>query len=315
MHKEYRNHTIVFYNVENLYDTVDDPGVKDSEFTPFGEKNWTEERLRKKLSDLAETISGISVKHPLIVGLTEVENRNVVQQLLDTEPLRNHSYELIHQDSPDNRGIDACLYYDRDHVKYLSHQFLRVHFPWNRDIKTRDVLFFECEIGGDELWVVVNHWPSRSSNSSEKKREFVAKTVKERIDQITSRNSDCKILVMGDFNDEPNNLSLERYLGAKRSKNIDEQELYNLAAELHSKGKGTCVHEGDWLMIDQMMINRTLLQNTNNGLGIKNNEMHIHDPKELIYRRRNFSQPNHTFSGDRYEGGISDHLPVYVKLE
>lgn len=315
MPQDHRNHTIVFYNVENLYNTIDDPGVRDSEFTPYGAKNWTADKLEKKLSDLSKTIDGISTKHPLIVGLTEVENREVVLQLLDTQPLSDYNYELIHQDSPDNRGIDTCLFYDKDFVSYKSHQFLRIHFPWNRDIKTRDVLFFECEIGKEELWVVVNHWPSRSSNDSERKREFVAKTVRERLDQISKRNPESKIIVIGDFNDEPNNLSINRHLGAKTNKSINDKELYNLTAPLLDKGEGTCVHEGEWLMFDQIMINRNLLQNTNNGIGIKNNEMHIHAPEELIYKRKNFCQPNHTYTNDRYEGGISDHLPVFVKLE
>lgn len=315
MKKDARKHTVVFYNVENLYDTTDNKRVKDSDFTPTGDKHWTLERLDKKLQDLARTIDSISSHHPIIFGLTEVENATVTQQLLDTNPLKNFNYRLIHQDSPDNRGIDTCLAYDEDYVKYISHQYLRVHFPWNRDIKTRDVLFFECEINGEEFWIVVNHWPSRSSNSSEKKRQHVAKTIREHLDQIIMKNPESKIIVMGDFNDEPNNLSIERYLGAKREKKIDKNEFYNLANELFESGKGTCVHDGDWLMIDQIMINRNLLQNNNLGLGVDKNEMYIHAPEELIFHKRDYSQPNHTYSGDKYEGGISDHLPVYIKLE
>lgn len=315
MKKDARRHTIVFYNVENLYDTLDNKKVKDSDFTPFGSKYWTPDRLNKKLKDLAETIHGISIHHPIVVGLTEVENAEVAQQLLETPPLSSHNYELLHQDSPDNRGIDTCLAFDTSYVKYQSHQFLRVRFPWNADIKTRDVLFFECEINDEEFWIVSNHWPSRSSNSSERKREFVAKTVRERLDQIMVRNPESKIIVMGDFNDEPNNFSLERHLRARLTKNIDETEFFNLAHELFEQGKGTCVHDGDWLMIDQFMINRNLLQNKNNGLSIRNNEMHIYAPENLIFRKKDYSQPNHTYSGNRYVGGISDHLPVYIRLE
>lgn len=315
MKKDARKHSVVFYNVENLYDTIDNKRVKDSDFTPMGDKHWTLERLDKKLNDLANTIHSISNHHPVLIGLAEVENAEVTQQLLDTHPLKNYQYKLIHQDSPDNRGIDTCLVYDEEYIKYLSHQYLRIHFPWNAAIKTRDVLFFECEINGEEFWIVVNHWPSRSSNSSEEKRAYVAKSVRERLDQIISSKPESKIIVMGDFNDEPNDLSVERYLGAKRDKKIDKNEFFNLANELFESGQGTCVHEEDWLMIDQIMINRNLLQNNNLGVSVRDNQMQIFAPEELIFHKREYSQPNHTYSGDKYEGGISDHLPVFITLD
>ncbi len=314
MKKNVHNHTIVFYNVENLYDTIDNKGVKDSDFTPGGAKHWTQERLEKKLVDLATTLDNIHSKHPIIVGLTEVENREVARQLMEKLAQEDCNYKLLHQDSLDVRGIDLCLIYDSSFVTYISHLYLRIDFPWNTDIKTRDVLFFECEINQEKLWVVVNHWPSRRSSSSDKKRNHVAKAVRARLDEIIRHDPDVKILVLGDFNDEPNDLSLERYLKAKRTKNIDNEELYNLATELHEKGVGTCVHDGEWLMIDQVLINRNLLQNKNDGISIKRNEMHIHAPASLLFHKRDYSQPDHTYSGDKYEGGISDHLPVYVKL-
>jgi endonuclease/exonuclease/phosphatase family metal-dependent hydrolase len=143
----------------------------------------------------------------------------------------------------------------------------------------------------------------------------VAKCVRERLDQVTARNPESKIIVMGDFNDEPSNLSLARHLKAKRSKNIDGKELFNLANDPYEKGEGTCVHDGDWLMIDQIMINRNLLQNNNDGLEVRKNKMYIHAPEELIFHKKDYSQPDHTYSGDRYEGGVSDHLPVYIKLD
>lgn len=312
--KDARKHTIVFYNVENLYDTIDDKHVKDSDFTPTGSKHWTEQRLEKKLKDLAQTIDSISPNHPIIIGLTEVENEGVTRALMNTSSLKEYGYELIHQDSPDVRGIDVCMLYDPAYIHYLSHEYLRIHFPWNEDIKTRDVLFFECEINDEHFWVVANHWPSRRSESSEKKRNHVAKLIREKLDEIMINNPSSKVMVMGDFNDEPNNLSLERHLRAKRSKNIDNRELFNLAAEHFEDGHGTCVHDGDWLMIDQFMINRNLLQNNNDGLEVRKNEMHILSSEDLLFHKRDYSQPDHTYSGDRYEGGISDHLPVYIKL-
>lgn len=311
-----KGHTLVFYNVENLYDTQDDPRTADTEFTPFGEKQWTPERLDKKLHDLSEVLMSISAKHPIVIGLTEVENREVVEQLTHTQRMSDVNYHIIHQESTDNRGIDLCLLYDQDHVTYLSHEYLRIHFPWNRDIKTRDVLFFECNIGGEHFWIVANHWPSRrkGSEETEKKRIHVAKSVRKKLDELIFKFPESKILVMGDFNDEPNDLSITRYLKAKSNKNIDDKELFNLSFEDFSKGLGSSTHEGQWIMIDQMMINRNFLQNRNEGLEIVNQKAEIFRPEELIFEQRKLEKPNQTYAGDHYVGGVSDHLPIYVKL-
>lgn len=294
---------------------MDDKGVSDGEFTPEGEKNWTESKYQKKLKDLAQTIQGLENKHPVIVGLTEVEDKGVVEDLINTYPLSEFKLEIIHQDSPDTRGIDTCLLYDKEHVKYLSHQYLRINFPWNLDIKTRDILFFECEMDNEHFWIVVNHWPSRRSESSEKKRIHVAISVQERIKSIMLKHPDSKCLMMGDFNDEPNNLSITRYLKAKSSKNISSDEFYNLAYVPFEKGKGSSVHEGNWLMIDQIMVNRAFLQNNNKGIGIRNESMKIGNDDTLIHRSKYEEKPNQTYLGDRYVGGISDHLPIYVILD
>ncbi|MCB9194840.1 MAG: hypothetical protein H6600_09720 [Flavobacteriales bacterium] len=311
-----KGHSIVFYNVENLYDTIDDPEVADTEFTPHGDKHWTSDRLQKKLDDIGEVLINIATKHPLIVGLTEVENREVVEQLLGTDVLKEINYQLIHQDSPDNRGIDLCLFYDEDLVEYISHQYLRIHFSWNPDIKTRDVLFFECKINNEHFWIVVNHWPSRRNGSeeTENKRVHVAKEVRKRLNYIMKNYSASKILVMGDFNDEPSDLSIVRHLKAKANKNIDEFELFNLSFADFEKDQGSSSHDGDWMMIDQMMINRNFLQNKNEGVGVANNKSYLFKDEMVIFRNKHFTKPNQTYAGDKYVGGVSDHLPVYIKL-
>lgn len=311
-----KGHSMVFYNVENLYDTIDDPEVADTEFTPHGDKHWTSDRLQKKLDDIGEVLINIAPKHPIIVGLTEVENREVVEQLLGTDVLKEINYQLIHQDSPDNRGIDLCLFYDEDLVEYISHQYLRIHFSWNPDIKTRDVLFFECKINNEHFWIVVNHWPSRRNGSeeTENKRVHVAKEVRKRLDYIMKNYSASKILVMGDFNDEPSDLSIVRHLKAKANKNIDELELFNLSFADFEKDQGSSSHDGDWMMIDQMMINRNFLQNKNEGVGVANNRSYLFKDEMVIFKNKHFTKPNQTYAGDKYVGGVSDHLPVYIKL-
>jgi predicted extracellular nuclease len=312
-----KGHTIVFYNVENLFDIYDDKFVSDTEFTPHGDKKWTEERYHRKIDALGNVIANIK-SHPIIVGLTEVENEAVVQDLIMSEKLRHHNYSIIHQDSPDNRGIDLCLFYDKKYVTEISHEFLRISFDWNRDIKTRDVLFFRCEIAHENFWIIVNHWPSRrdGAKETEDKRVHVARAVRQKIEEIMDVYPEDKMLIMGDFNDEPVDRSVTQILKAKTSKNIKSDEFYNLMTEPDKQEKGTSTHMGEWLMIDQIMINRNFLHNSNEGISIKNNQGIIYSAPDVLYCRANGQcKPNQTYAGDHYVGGVSDHLPVYAILD
>jgi predicted extracellular nuclease len=263
--KSAKNHTILFYNVENLFDIHDDPKAMDSEFTPSGDKNWDKKKYTRKLNALANVMLNVNSKHPVIAGLTDVENRQVIEDLILETDLSKFQYSILHQDSPDNRGIDLGLIYDNEYVKRINHFYLRIDFPWNRDIKTRDILFFKCEINKENFWIIVNHWPSRRNGTSETedKRIHVAKKVRSEIDKIQQEFPKDKILIMGDFNDEPNDRSIEQILKAKRSKNIKSDEFYNLMTEADKKEEGTSTHMGEWLMIDQIMVNRNFLQNKN----------------------------------------------------
>jgi predicted extracellular nuclease len=316
--KSAKKHSILFYNVENLYDIHDDKKVSDFEFTPHGDKNWNEHKYQRKLKALANAILNTSSKHPIIAGLTEVENRRVLEDLILKTDLSKFHYSILHQDSSDNRGIDLCLIYDNNYVKRLSHYYVRIEFPWNRDIKTRDVLFFRAEINKENFWIIVNHWPSRKNGASETedKRIQVAKEVRKQIDKIQYDFPVDKILIMGDFNDEPRNRSIEQILKAKRSKNIKVDEFYNLMTEADKKGEGTSTHMGEWLMIDQMMVNRNFLQNNNEGLGVKNQKASIFTSHGVLYCRPNGNcKPNQTYGGDNYMGGVSDHLPIFIELD
>ncbi len=316
--KNAKNHAILFYNVENLYDVHDDPKVSDAEFTPNGDKKWNIERYHRKLNALSKVILSASKKHPIVAGFSEVENRSVVEDLILKTDLVNFNYTVIHQDSPDNRGIDVCLIYDKDFVKRITHEFLRVDFHWNQDIKTRDILFFRCQINNETFLIVVNHWPSRraGADETEDKRLHVATAVKNKLKTHQTNFPNDKILVMGDFNDEPQDKSIDRILKSKRHKNIKQDEFYNLMTEADKNEKGTSSHMGEWLMIDQMMINRNFLQNNNDGLGVKNQKAKIYSGNDVLYCRANGNcQPNQTYGGDYYLGGISDHLPVLIELE
>ena len=317
MLKNSKNRSIVFYNVENLFDIHDDKGVSDFEFTPKSDKNWNEKKYTNKINAIANVLNNIP-STPILIGLTEVENRQVVEDLIHNTSLKEHSYRIIHQNSPDNRGIDVCLIYDSSFIKSLNSEFLRITFPWNNDIKTRDVLFFRCEINSERIWIVVNHWPSRrdGADATEDKRLHVASKVREKLEQIMSKFPEDKILIMGDFNDEPKNKSIERILKAKLDKNIREDEFYNLMADPNKNEEGTSTHMGEWLTIDQIMVNRNFLQNKNDKTSILNNKATIYTKEDVLYYRPNGNcKPNQLYGGDHYLGGISDHLPVYVVLD
>ncbi|MFT7157582.1 MAG: putative extracellular nuclease [Parvicella sp.] len=316
--KSAAGHPIVFYNVENLFDIHDDKGVMDSDFTPSGKKKWTQERYERKLKSLENILLNIDSKHPIIVGLTEVENRGTIEDLIGQDSISKINYEIIHQNSPDNRGIDVGLYYDADRVEYLQHQYLRIDFPWNLDIKTRDVLFFQANLNGEPFWFVVNHWPSRRNGAleTEEKRLHTAQMVRKKLDQIQLDYPNDKIVIMGDFNDEPINRSITHILKAKRDKKIRVDEFFNLAAEQDENHQGTSTHMWEWLMLDQIMVSRNLLHADKSTLSLLSDSMTIFEKGDVLFCRVNGKcQPNATFKGSHYTGGVSDHLPVYIVLD
>jgi exonuclease III len=312
-------HLFVFYNVENLFDTEDDPLTSDEEFTPFGEKEWTEERYRKKLKDVASALAAISPSTlPSFIGLAEVENYQVVKELSKTGKLTGSNYKIVHAESPDNRGIDNALLYDPNYFKESAHEFIRVNFPWNTDIKTRDILHcWGLNAMGEEVHIYVNHWPSRrdGEKETEKKRLRTAEELKKSIAKVQNTNLNAKIIVMGDFNDLPDNKSIEEVIQSKTAR--EKGVLVNLSSSEFKKGKGSIVHEREWLMIDQMMVSPNLLEQRQKGwyLHKKQNSAKSFYKDMLLYTARDGNKmPNKTYGGDRYYGGYSDHLPVYFWL-
>jgi endonuclease/exonuclease/phosphatase family metal-dependent hydrolase len=316
--KSASGHPIVFYNVENLFDIHDDKGVMDSDFTPSGKNKWTKERYERKLRSLENILVNIDSKHPIVVGVSEIENRGTIEDLIGQKTISKINYEIIHRNSPDNRGIDVGLYYDADRVAYIQHEYLRIEFPWNRDIKTRDVLFFQATLNDENFWFVVNHWPSRRNGTAEteEKRLHTAEMVRKKLEEIQFDYPNDKIIIMGDFNDEPIDKSITQILRAKRDKKIRADEFFNLAAEKDKNHQGTSTHMWEWLMIDQMMVNRNLLHAKKPSLCLKSDSMGIFEKEDVLFCRVNGKcQPNATYKGTQYTGGVSDHLPVYIILE
>ena len=305
---------VMFYNLENLFDTYDDPLTNDDEFTPDGAKRWTNYRYQKKLLDLAKVIiaSGEwSVPH--IIGLCEVENFQVLLDLVNKTPLKSYNYQIIHENSPDDRGIDVAMLYLPDFVKKLSHHTIAIETggAW----KTRDILASAMVLNmTDTIHFFVNHWPSRygGRERTESKRLITARTLKYHVDSLFSIRGNTKIVVMGDFNDEATDKSLLNVLQAiPLSDSISENALYNLSFPDLKSGLGTLVFKEinhTWFLFDQIIISGSLISNT--GIRVKNKKSTIFKQPWLLREGR----PFRTYQGPIYKGGFSDHLPVFIDL-
>lgn len=311
-----KNITVAFYNVENLFDLKNEPGKRDGEFTPAGSKKWDEKRYQKKLHDLARVLSSINKNElPEIIGLAEVENKHVVEDLANTGDLKTGNYEVIHFESPDFRGIDCALMYRPDEFKPLFSAPVKVTFANDPDYVTRDILYVKGKIKGNEnLHIFVNHWPSRIGglDKTEPKRLQVAAILKSKIDSVLESNPGANIVVMGDMNDEPQNKSLFEVLGAKLPDS--DAGLVNLMLPDDLKNLGTYNYRNNWNMLDNLVISKTLLDKKGFVCTAKKGFIFRQSWMEYTNSKGQVS-PNRTYGGPNYYGGVSDHFPVYFMLK
>ena len=306
-------YTVMSYNVENLYDTVDDPKIPDEEFLPESEKKWTPARYQKKLTDLSRVISEINPKEmPELIGLAEIENQTVLEDLIHTAKLNNR-YAIVHEESPDYRGIDVALLYRKDAFTEMTHEVIPVVFPDDPNFKTRDILHVTGKIRNKTVHVFVNHWPSRigGDEKTEPKRVLAASVLKKSVDQVLAADPKARIIIMGDMNDEPANKSLEETLGAKAPGS--GAELVNLMMPDDSAGKGTYFFAGNWNMLDNLVVSESVLKG--NGMQVENGKGFIFSTDWMTYTNKNGEKtPNRTYVGNKYVAGVSDHFPVYFKM-
>jgi len=308
---------IAFYNVENLYDTIDDPLTNDADFLPGARIAWTGERYEAKLSHLADVIHDLSVPQPVaVMGLCEVENKSVLEELVHSPRIIPYRFQVIHRDSPDERGIDNAMIYDPDQFQPLDVRSIPVAFPFQPDDRTRDILYVKGlskKIKNDTLHFFVNHWPSRSEGKelSEPKRMRAAETLKAITDSIFSRNPSALIVIMGDFNDEPVDKSITEVLKAlpPAEKSLNSG-LYDLMDPLYRQGKGTLYYK-DWDLFDQVIISGSFW-NKEKGIIFHGQEGSIFNPEWLMFKTEDGTlRPNRT-AAKEYYGGYSDHLPIYA---
>ena len=306
----------MFYNTENFYDTVDDPITLDDDFTPKGFREWTVERFKSKVNKLTKVIKDI-VKPDLpdIIGLAEVENKTVMMSIIDN--LRQHKlkqYSFIHYDSPDERGSDVALIYNTDTFTILNSSPILVQLPGIED-RTRDILYVKGKVKNEEIiHLFITHFPSRAEgrDRSERRRYFVASELRHEVFKILSEDPLQNILIMGDFNDTPDDNSIDEVLGAKKKFNkIETLKLYNLLYPRYKNGIGTTYHDG-WLMYDQFIVSGNLL--SSEKIDCKPEYADVFNPRYLLhFDKNNRPKPNRTYSG-KYSDGFSDHLPIYLRI-
>lgn len=321
--KNYEVLSVAFYNVENLFDTLNDPYTRDDDRTPEGRDRWTEAIYQKKVRNMARVLSEIgrdtTQKPPAVIGLCEVENRRVIEDLLNGPALKPYNYGVVHFDSPDERGIDVALIYQKKHflpVTFKKHALRLYNKKGVRDY-TRDQLLVYGLLEKEPVYFMVHHWPSRSGGQkrSEPYRLKAAALNKKIVDSILRQNPAANIVNMGDFNDNPTNKSIAEVLKAttKKRKVFKNKVLYNPMMTFYKQGVGTACHRDTWSVIDQIHVSAGLLKAGNTEW--KFWKAGIYNKPFLITKKGRYKgYPFRSFSGGRFLGGYSDHFPVYAYL-
>ena len=322
--RNFKIHTIAFYNVENLFDTINDVN-KNDEASPIMEIKFNRSEIyNKKVNNMARVIADIGTdlvkKSPSIVGLCEVENRNVIEDLLKDKNLKDKNYEIIHYDSPDERGIDVAMIYNEDVFKITSTKSHELIIYDNKSSKrnyTRDQLVVSGLLEGELIHLIVNHWPSRSGGEERSRagRMAAAELNKKIIDSLQGKYKDAKIITMGDFNDDPHDDSMKKILNAKKHiKDVEENGIYNpMETILSDQGIGTNAYRDVWQLFDQILVSKPFLNKNYNRYQFY--KAGVFNKSYLINKSGRYKgYPFRSFSWGSFTGGYSDHLPPYIYL-
>lgn len=314
---------VMFYNTENLFDVEDDSLKNDADYLPGGSYNWNKSRLYSKLQNLSKVIMALGGwEAPEIIGLCEVENKNVLQQLLNLTPLKRFPYRFVHYESPDRRGIDVALLYRADKFSLISSFPIPLLFESEDSGRTRDILYVKgLVMHKDTVHFFVNHWPSRFGGHIETNplRCQAGKLLKSKVDSILQANPNASVVLMGDFNDEPGDYSLNKCLGAAADTLMKaENQLFNLMGPLKRMGAGTHAFNDftgwEYSLLDQIIVSPSLLS-PSARIGIRENRAWIFAAPFMIQTSDDGGRrPLRTYSGRSYLGGFSDHYPVFIDL-
>ena len=300
----------MFYNVENLFDTIDDPITNDNEFLPNAKKHWSTRKYKRKLKNIASVIHRIhsDTNHiPFIVGLAEVENRSVLQDLINQDELRDYNFDYVHFDSRDARGIDVSLLFNKSLFEIVLSKTFPIDIQQN-DLSepTRDILCVKGLFHNNPIHVLVNHWPSRREGVKETafKRLHLSQKLNSIVKTIYEEDSKANIIVMGDFNDNPRNDSLQNL--------VLNNNLFNPFTKLWSWNSGTLIHKRKWYFFDQILLSK----NFKTSHFFKFSSAAIFNPSFIQVQKGKFKgTPKRSYAGDKHLAGYSDHFPVYVSMK
>lgn len=308
-----KRHNIAFYNLENLFDLQDDPYTLDDDFTPKSERKWGRKRYERKLKKLGSVISKIGKgdlgKPPSIVGIAEVENKRVIRDLIGSKHLKKLGYRYVHFNAPDERGIDTALLYRDSCFEVVDSLTVAVivHNPDGARDYTRDILYVKGLLDGAPVHLLVNHWPSRRAGAelTAYKRVKAAQTCIEVVQQIRAEDPDADIVIMGDFNDNPDSVSVKEHLVPNG--------FHNPMEKMQSRTRGTSKFRNSWFLFDQILVSESLRNKDKFGLYFEGAD--IFDPLYLREHSGRFKgNPFRTYVGSKHLGGFSDHFPVYASF-
>lgn len=306
--------TVAFYNVENLFDTIDNPKTFDDSFTPNSRLQWNKKKYYHKLKKVTSVISKIGTNNsaypPAIIGLAEVENSRVVNDLVTHKNLSKFNYDYVHYDSHDERGVDVALLYNKDFFEVISSTSYPLILSEENGVTdySRDLLVVKGNLHKEIVYVLVNHWPSRREGEilTTENRIKAAKLAQKVMQDIKTKDNTAKFIVMGDFNDNPTNESVQDYLVTT--------DLYNPMLSLYKKGKGTSTHKRKWYLFDQIIFSRDFFDLEKSKLTFLVAKIFNSDQLK-VYGGSYKGHPFRTFVGPKYKGGFSDHFPVYIIFE
>lgn len=319
--QSYRAGLIAFYNLENLFDTINTQGVNDEEFSSAGLDRWTSDKYRHKISNMALAISRIGEDDgwkggPAIIGVSELENRQVLEDLIADPLLKESGYQIVHYDSPDLRGVDVALLYRTRYFRVTASTSneLKIFDDKGERVYTRDQLVVAGLYDGEPMYFIVNHWPSRSGGelTTRPRRNAAADLTRHLVDSLLAIDNKAKIFVMGDLNDDPSNESLRKHLRASADAgNLKEGELFNTMYPLYKKGIGSLYYQDNLNFFDQIVVSPSLVGKDYSSY--KFYKAQVFNSSFLVQKDGQYKgYPLRTYVGTVFQGGFSDHFPVYV---
>jgi predicted extracellular nuclease len=313
-----KNITVMFYNTENFFDTENDPNKNDDEYLPDSKLKWDEKKYQNKIDHISQVIDSVGgTGFPALVGLCEIENKKVLEDLCSKSSLKEASYGIINTDGKDDRSIDVGLLYNKNLFELKGWQSVNATSPAIPDYKTRDILFASFLFNKKEtVYVFVNHWPSRrdGEKESEPKRVYAAQQLRSKVDSLLKVDPKSRILIMGDFNDHPDNNSINSTLMAKDQPK-DKKDLLNCYYNIDKERKGSHYFDKEWRSLDQIIVSQGMLKNKK-GLNFDGKSAYVFKKDFILFKNEKTGEvrPNRTYGGEKYFNGYSDHLPIYINL-